>query len=237
MRPAAFFALLLAVGRAFAAAPDLLHWRFDGAGALVDDASGQGRTGQLHGVAQGFPAPCGKAAALVGGADRCAVAGPGGEPMAGRREFTLALWLRLDPASAPGLLLGAGGGPLVLRVGGEGGAETLVLELSSDAGAVALVAGPGALSGRWRHLAVSWRSGAAPALFLDGAAVRWASGAPAPLGGALSGKGTFAVGGLMESGPLAGVVAAVADVRLWSRALDATALREVFAEGNPDGFP
>jgi hypothetical protein len=206
---------------------NLVHWSFDeGEGGSVLDVSGNGRDGVVIGTADWVTnGALGGALNLDGASNVVREAGASGI-LEGRRQFSLSFWLKPastnlsrgvfsanDSGSAPTLTLAA-------RPAASCGSGVNVIEgtLATTCCDVHQVSAGGVITHGWQHVALTWRDGLAPSLYLNGV-LDQPDRQKVPLQGLLANVAQLVLGkGPPDiSSPWHGLVD---DLRIFPRALD-----------------
>ena len=206
---------------------NLLHWSFDeGAGSSVLDVSGNGRDGLIVGTAGWVTnGVLGGALNLEGVSNWVHEVGASGF-LEGRRQFSLSLWLRSASTHlSQGIFSANDSGPaptltLAARPAASCGSGVNVIEgtLATTCCDVHQVSTGGVITNGWQHVALTWRDGLAPSLYLNGA-LDQPDRQKVPLQGPLANVPRFVLG----KGPpdiLSTWHGLVDDLRLFPRALE-----------------
>jgi Concanavalin A-like lectin/glucanases superfamily/Calx-beta domain len=157
--------------------PDILHWRLDdGSGMSALDSSGFGRHGQLVGNANWVAGGGVDGALELDGANAYVREASGTNFLDGLRAFTLMLWVNTaDTNRDQGLLAGNDSGTgttlglnALTHASCGGGTNVFEANLPTSDGVGRCVTLSGNYASGWHHLALTWASGGAPALFVNG---------------------------------------------------------------------
>jgi hypothetical protein len=209
--------------------PFVAHYRFDEtSGTTASDATGNGRTAGLVGGATWAAGRTGNAVNLSGSAQYVSL--PAGI-LAGATAFSVAAWVRLDTIANWVRLFDFGSGTtanMFFTPRSSSGTARFAIT-SSGAGGEQRINAPAALpTGAWTHVAVT-QTGNLGILFVNGAEVaRNASMSlrPSNLGSTSQnwiGRSQYSGDGYLD--------AAVDSFRVYSRALSATEVADLFSTG------
>jgi len=175
----------VASGSPAAVAPVAAHYRFDEtSGTTTSDASGNGRTANLHGGASFTQGRLGNGVALSGSSQYVAL--PSGI-LSGATGFTVSAWVRLDAVTTWSRVFDFGSGTgvnMFLTPRSSAGTARFAIT-TSGAGGEQRINAPAALpSAQWTHVAVTM-SGGTGVLYVNRAEVARTTGmslTPASLG-------------------------------------------------------
>jgi hypothetical protein len=208
-------------------ATNILHWSLDeGGGTNVTDSSGSGRDGVFAGSPVWTTNGALAGALQFSGTNDCVRQSAGSNGLNGLKAFTISLWVKPPPAAASEGFLTADDAEtnlafnLATRNIASCGAGTNVVEavFTTTRGAAHRASRSGALPpDQWRNLALTWTSGEAPRLYLDGQLDQPGSSF-VPVSGALTNCPQFIVGKGAFDSP-ASWSGALDDVRVFAGAL------------------
>lgn len=227
----------------------ILHWMLDdGAGTVASDSSGNGYDGSVNGGTWGGGL-LGGALQFAGSGDE-AVDADAGLFLNGLGAVTVALWVKSDLTGTDrGVVLGEepSGSDHTLAIrydaaGASGGGSSLVkAALTTTGGVLQVESASNVQTTDWQHLALTWTSGGGLTLYVDGVATIPTS-AGGTAAGTLTGITRFVVGKGAKDGPTTSWDGLVDDVRIYSRALTAPEVLDLYGSGSGgdtdgDGLP
>ena len=208
------------------AVPDLVHWACeDGSGTLVTDSSVSGNDGTLSGAAWGSGHD-GGGLVFTGASGDQVLDADAGLFLNGLDAITVAVWVKANAVGTDrGFVNGqdpdSTDGSVAMRydVAGNSGGGTNVIKvaLTTTGGNVQVESASNVQSTRWQHVAMTWSSGTALTLYIDGVATT-----PTAASGVVSGTVTGITKLLLgRGGKDAGSSwnGSLDDLRIYSRAL------------------
>jgi hypothetical protein len=213
------------------------HWKFDeSGGAIAPDASGNGFDGSLVGTMTWMPAGGHTDGALYFDGSASYVDVSSVVPVLnGLSGITVAAWVKANAIGADrGFLNNAlqGGDDLLCcrfdDAGTAGGDDVIKLNVPTSSGDSLLEGSDFAQTTEWLHVAFTWKDGQEARLYLDGE-LDTPTLVPAVRTGTVSGIPTLWIG----AGPKNPWLGLIDDFRIYSRALSAAEIQDLFDPNIP----
>lgn len=219
----------------------LVHWPFDeGEGSVAGDSSGNGNDGAIYGAAWDSAGYCGQALLFDGNTGDNVLDDDGELYINGLDQITVCVWVKSNQIDTDkGFLFGldAGGGDNTFEMRYDasgwagGGNDVIKLVLETTGGGTQYESASNVQTTDWQHLAMSWKSGEALKLYIDGNL-----DSPTEAGSALSGTIStvqqLLVGQAGKDGSSSGWDGMIDDFRIYGTALTQEEIATVMGGGS-----